>query len=370
MGYVLWLDECVPGCDDLVGGKALGLGSLLREGLQVPPGFAVTTDAYRECVLSSGLAREIERTLGGAETPKKQQAASERIRDLFERASLAKSVAAKVAWAYQRLSHGDPAPVAVRSSATSEDSKAASFAGQHETYLWIRGREAVVRHVVHCWASLFTPEAISYRLDRGVPLEHLAMGVVIQRMVDAEAAGVITTIDPVTGDPSQISIESSFGLGVAVVGGDVTPDRFCVDKVTMGIRGWEITPKRIAYRFDPDVSEVRAFEVPPSKQIEPSLTRDEVLAAASLGKRVEKLLGSAQDIEWAVGPGPASSREVILLQTRPETVWSQRPSAPFSRPRQSILERMVASMRTPVKLRDPGVSSDRVEVPPMQESSM
>lgn len=358
MGHVLWLDECMPGSADLVGGKALGLGSLLREGLQVPPGFAVTTEAYRDCVVGTGLTQEIERELEGADTPESQRAASERIRALFERASLAESVAAEVASAYQRLSNGNPAPVAVRSSATAEDTKEASFAGQQETYLWIRGGEAVARHVVRCWGSLFTPQAISYRLDRGVPLEHLAMGVVIQRMVAAEAAGVMITIDPVTGDPSEISIESSFGLGLAVVGGEVTPDRFYVDKVTMEIRRQEMSPKQIAYRFDPEVGEVRVFEVAHEEQLAPSITPDEVLAVASLGKRVEKAVGTAQDIEWAVAPGLARQREVFLLQTRPETVWSQKPRAPISTPGQSVVERMLASMRIPMRLRDSGGTLD------------
>lgn len=354
MGHVLWLDECMPECADLVGGKALGLGSLLREGLQVPPGFAVTTDAYRECVVGTGLVREIERALERAETPETQQAASERIRSLFERVSLAESVAAEVGSAYQRLSDGDPVPVAVRSSATAEDRTEASFAGQQETYLWIHGPEAVARYVVRCWGSLFTPQAISYRLDRGVPLEHLAMGVVIQRMVAAEAAGVMITIDPITGDPSQISIESSFGLGIAVVGGQVTPDRFYVDKVTMEIRGQEISPKKIAYRFDPEVGKARVFEMPPEEQVAPSLAPEEILAVASVGKRVEKALGVAQDIEWAVGPGLARERDVFLLQTRPETVWSQKPRPPISTPGQSVVERMLASMRIPMRLRDSG----------------
>jgi len=161
---------------------------------------------------------------------------------------------------------------------------------------------------------------IAYRAHRGQPVNDLAMGVVVQRMVAAEAAGVMLTIDPINGDRSAIIIEAAYGLGAAVVNGEVTPDRFCVDKDTLGIRGRALGDKHIAYRFDPAVEGTRVQPVPPRDQRQPCLSDDEVAHLAQLGKRMEHAMnGQPQDLEWAIGP----RREIFLLQTRPETVWSQ-----------------------------------------------
>jgi pyruvate,water dikinase len=351
--HVLPLAQCQPDDLDRVGGKALGLGSLLREGLQVPPGFAITTHAYRESVVWPGLQSEVVRILARYDGPDAQAAASDRIRALFERAVMMDTVSTEIALAYERLGDGRPVPVAVRSSATAEDLADASFAGQQETYLWVRGAAEVVRAVKRCWGSLFTPQAISYRHHFGVPTADLAMAVVVQRMVDATAAGVMITLDPVTGDRSQITIESSFGLGLAVVGGEVTPDRYAVDKVTYDIRSRTLGPKPFAYRHDVASREVVRVEVPSEDQLQPSITDDEVLALARLGRAVERAHGSPQDVEWAVGPGLGGDREIYLLQTRPETVWSRRPAVAISDPDEPILERMLQAISRPLRLRDP-----------------
>jgi pyruvate,water dikinase len=137
---------------------------------------------------------------------------------------------------------------------------------------------------------------------------------------------------------------------LTVVGGEVTPDRYAVDKVTLEVRSREVVPKPIAYRFDPACGGVRLFEVPPQQQQLPALTEPEVIEVAALGKRVERALGGAQDIEWALGPGPGGPREVFLLQARPETVWSRRARTPISDPTRSVLDRMVDSMRRPMRL--------------------
>lgn len=354
MDHVLWLDACSADSAPRVGGKAIGLGSLLREGLQVPPGFVVTTNAYVEAIRAAGLEDEIAAILRGADTLESQHVASERIGLLFEEAELAGPVAIEVGAAYRRLC-GPTAldvPVAVRSSATAEDRADASFAGQQETYLWIHGAGDVNRHILRCWASLFTRQAIAYRAHLSVPLEGLAMAVVVQRMVAAEAAGVMITIDPVTGDRSQITIESSVGLGLAVVGGEVTPDRFGVDKVTYDIRTRSIGDKAIAYRFDPHAGGVVIGDVPEDLRSGPSLGDEEIVALARLGRQIERTRGGPQDIEWAIGPGPLGDREVFLLQVRPETVWSRHDSVPISDPTTPILERMLEAMSRPLQLRD------------------
>lgn len=350
--HVLPLDACVPDDRSRVGGKALGLGSLLREGLQVPPGFAITTDAYRMSVVFPGLHAEVVHILDGVDGPEAELAASERITRLFERAEMAEDVACEIAIAYRRLGGGRDVPVAVRSSATAEDTAEASFAGQQETYLWIHGADEVVRAVRRCWGSLFTPQAISYRRHFGVPTRDLAMGVVVQRMVEAEAAGVMITLDPVTGDRSQITIESSFGLGLAVVGGEVTPDRFAVDKITYDIRSRSVVPKPIAYAFDAEAREVVLKEVAERERDRPSLSDEEVCALARLGRAVEKAHRSPQDIEWAIGRDVGGERSIFLLQTRPETVWSRKPATPIADPNEPILSRMLKAMSVPLKLRD------------------
>jgi phosphoenolpyruvate synthase/pyruvate phosphate dikinase len=351
--HVLPLAGCLPEDWGRIGGKATGLGSLLRQGLQVPPGFAVTTDAYREAVVWPGLQSEVVRILAECDGPDEQAAQSDRIRTLFERAEMMDTVSTEVALAYQRLGGGRPVPVAVRSSATAEDMADASFAGQQETYLWVRGADDVVAAVKRCWGSLFTPQAITYRHHFGVPTADLAMAVVVQRMVDAAAAGVMITVDPVTGDRSQITIESSYGLGLAVVGGEVTPDRFAVDKVTYDIRSRTVGPKAIAYRHDATSRQVISVDVPPDDRLAFSITDDEVIALARLGRAVERAHGSAQDIEWAVGPGLDGEREIFLLQTRPETVWSRRAAIAISDPNEPILQRALQAISRPMRIRDP-----------------
>jgi phosphoenolpyruvate synthase/pyruvate phosphate dikinase len=359
-GHVVPLEACSPDDRIRVGGKAIGLGSLLREGLQVPPGIAITTEAYRESVVWPGLQSEAVHILLGCDTSQAQAQASEQIRAMFERAELMDTVSTEIAKAYRQLGHGRDVAVAVRSSATAEDLAEASFAGQQDTYLWIRGANEVVGAVRRCWGSLFTPQAIAYRQHFGVPTRDLAMAVVVQRMVDAVAAGVMITLDPVTGDRSQITIESSYGLGLAVVGGEVTPDRFAVDKVTYDIRSRSVGTKPFAYRHDPASGGVVTVDIPADDQTLPSITDEEVAALARLGRAVERAHHKPQDIEWAIGPGPQGEREVFLLQTRPETLWSRTPATPISDPNTPILQRMLGAMSQPLKLRNtPDASGSR-----------
>jgi phosphoenolpyruvate synthase/pyruvate phosphate dikinase len=344
--HVIWLPDCTGDQASLVGGKAMGLGSLLHEGLQVPAGFAVSTRAYREHVEHNRLVPHIDRLLADCDSFDKQLRAADEIRQIFENTQPPTALEQEVLAAHARLCMGnDQQPVAVRSSATAEDMVDASFAGQQETYLWILGGEQVMANLVRCWASLFTPQAIDYRAHRTIPVADLAMGVVVQRMVPAEAAGVMLTIDPVNGDRSQITIEAAYGLGAAVVNGEVTPDRFGVDKVTLEIRTRSIASKGKAYRFDPAVQGTRLEPVPREQQSQPCVDDNEVIQLAQLGKRMEHATGRIQDMEWAIGRGASGEREVFLLQARPETVWSQNPRPPLAFAGSSVMERVVQSMR-------------------------
>jgi pyruvate,water dikinase len=311
--HVIWLAECDEGCAELVGRKATGLGHLLRNGFAVPPGFAIGTAAYREHVEHNRLAPAIERSLADA-----PEDASQRIRDLFEGSTPSGQLQEEVLQAYEQLG-GERCPVAVRSSANAEDLADASFAGQQETYLWLLGGDQVLKHLLRCWASLFTTQAIAYRAHRGVAVFDLAMGVVVQQMVPAEVAGVMMTLDPISGDRSTITIEAAYGLGAAVVNGEITPDRFCVDKASLIIRERVRGDKHLAYRFDPTVAGTRTAPVPPRQQRELCMSDREVAQLAELGRRMEHAMdGHPQDIEWAID----GERAIYLLQARPETVWS------------------------------------------------
>jgi rifampicin phosphotransferase len=324
--HILGLDECGPDAVPLAGGKAVGLGHLIRQGHRVPAGFAVTTAAYREALAAGGRPRRVGAVLAG-----------------------------EIAAAYRRLGGDAEVPVAVRSSATAEDTAEASFAGQQDTYLWVQGAEEVVGHVERCWASLFTARAVAYRARLGIADDEIGMGVVVQVMVPAEAAGVLLTLDPLNGDRSQVTIEAAYGLGTAVVEGEVTPDRFTVDKVTLELRARSVGDKAFAYRFDPAAGRVTRVEVPAAQRAQPCLDDGEVAELAALGKRIEQALGSPQDVEWAVGPGPTlasggarpGGRELWLLQARPETVWSRRPRQAVVPPGASVMDRMLAYLSRP-----------------------
>jgi phosphoenolpyruvate synthase/pyruvate phosphate dikinase len=328
--FVVDLADCTLDDHATVGGKASSLGSLIQGGLQVPPGFALTTRAYREHVEHNRLVDDIDRLMQDCDAYEAQQRAAEEIRGLFEQSKLAAAVEEALLEAYGHLCKNGDRPLAVRSSATAEDMADASFAGQQETYLWVVGTDSVLRHVVRCWASLFTPQAIAYRLRLQQPVTDLAMGVVVQCMVNAAAAGVMLTLDPLTGDRGSITIEAAYGLGAAVVNGEVLPDRFVVDKATLEIRARTLGDKARAYRFDPRAEGVRFVDVEPALQRKPCMTDAEILELVRLGKRMEDSAGRPQDIEWAIGPGDAGPREVFMLQARPETVWSQKPDPSFA----------------------------------------
>ncbi len=345
MTDVLDLADCSGVPVQLIGGKALGLGRLMAQSLAVPPGFVVTTAAYLTWMRERGFDAEVARVLARAGDDVNALARSAAvIAAMLDGAELRNDA---VRDAYHRLGAGGDAPVAVRSSATGEDGADASFAGAQDTHLWVKGDEEVRRHIVRCWASLFTPAAMSYRRRLGPGAGEPAMAVVVQQMVVAEAAGVMFTLDPLTGDPSQITIESALGLGVSLVGGEVTPDRFSIDKVTSEIRSRTIADKPHADRLVGD--RVQRVPVAPGVAGAPSLSDDEVMRLADVARRVERALGGPVDLEWAMGPGPSGPRHLHLLQARPETVWSARHrAAPATAPALAgnALNRIAAGMRT------------------------
>ena len=253
---------------------------------------------------------------------------SKSLRRRFEESELPRELQAELDTAHAQLLRASPAqPVAVRSSATCEDAADASFAGLQDTYLWVKGAAQIAARVRSCWASLYSVESISYRLRHRIPEDRVAMAVVVQHMVDARTAGVMFTRSPTTGDRSVVTIEGAWGLGSAVVGGEVTPDRWVLGKITGEISVREISDKPLQHA-PAEEGGVRAIAVGAERRREPCLSDEELQQLRSLARLIERHYGCAQDIEWAVDRG---SGAILLLQSRPETVWSAREAAPLAK---------------------------------------
>jgi pyruvate,water dikinase len=308
-----------------VGGKGGSLGELTRVGIAVPPGFVVRTEAFEHFIraLDSRIPLRAPIEVLDPDELAAVQCVTAGIRDRIESADLPAEVDAAIRTALAKLAPGDE-PVAVRSSATTEDAEDASFAGLQDTYLWQIGAEQVLKSVRSCWASLYSVESVAYRRRKQFPEAGVAMGVVIQRMVDAQAAGVMFTRSPTTGDRSVITIEGAWGLGSAVVSGEVTPDRWVIGKLTGEIPVRDISDKHIRQVPAPGGG-IRDEEVPAELRQVACLSDEELQALRAVARVTEKHYGKPQDIEWAVEHG---SGDILLLQSRPETVWAAKDQAP------------------------------------------
>ena len=315
------------GQDDVLtcGGKGASLGELSAIGVQVPAGYVVTTHAFREALAAvdrdGAMVAAIERLDG--DDLDAVRAATARIRDRFERAPLPRQLRTEIGRMYAELCCSavqEWLPVAVRSSATGEDSAEANFAGPQDTYLWIRGENRVVDAVRRCWASLYTVDSVAYRRRRSLPEDGLAMAVVVQRMVDARSSGVMLTRSPLNGDHSVVAVEASWGLGSAVVGGAVTPDSFTVDKVTGDVIRRTIADKRVRDVPVEDGTGVRTEPVPDSLRTVPAVDDGELRRLVELARKTEAHYGCPQDLEWAISASAPEGENVFLLQSRPEAV--------------------------------------------------
>lgn len=314
---------------------------MMQAGARVPPGFAITTNAYARILASNGLSECIHVWLQRLDPAlvKQEESISRTIRKLIEEMPLPVELEEAIRNAYEALGRQvgqRDVPVAVRSSATAEDLPNASFAGQQDTFLWVVGADAVIEHVRKCWSSLYTARAISYRHDNGFPHEKVLMGVGVQKMVNAAAAGVAMTLNPINGDRSKIVIDASWGLGETVVGGLVTPDHFVVDKVVMQIVQQTISDKHVELVADPAGRRVIERPVEEERRRRPALTPEQVIAVAQAAKQAEKFYGVPQDVEWAIDADLPPPHNVVILQSRPETVWSQKQVRPTALPAAGI----------------------------------
>ncbi len=372
-GLVRALAEVDAGDWAAVGGKGAALGELIRAGIRVPEGYVVTVAAFGAALArldpGGSIPREIARLPAGDEAAIAR--ATERIRARIREAPVPADVAAEIVARYRRLGGGPRGgesggpgggqsgdrrvgesggrrvgesggaggtPVAVRSSATGEDAAETSFAGLQDSYLWVRGERDLLARVRDCWASLYNAESVGYRLRLKVAEQDVAMAVVVQRMVEPRCAGVMFTCSPTTGDRSVIAVEGCWGLGSALVSGDVTPDSFVVSKVTGEIVRRTVSVKLRMHRAGAGGAGVAVADVPAPLREAACLDDRQVAVLAQLGRRVEDHYGRPQDIEWAITEGGPAAESVVVLQSRPETIWSRRRPGPLATAKASPVE--------------------------------
>lgn len=317
---VIWFRDL--GKDDIprVGGKCANLGELYGKiGVPVPGGFAVTADAFRVFLEKNRAVKKIDALLGGIEVndPAALEETSRRIRAYVEGLSVPGEIENAIQAAYRELCEergGKEVAVAVRSSATAEDLPGASFAGQQDTFLNVTGR-TLLRKVRQCWGSLYTPRAIFYRKEKGFAQDTVLISVAVQEMVDAKVSGVMFTLEPVQGDRDKVVINAAWGLGEAVVSGQITPDEYLVEKGTLRVLERKVfkKPRQIVYGQGGGTAWAA---VPEGMQDAQALPDADIVRLAQYGVRIEDHYGAAQDIEWAID----RDGRLFILQARPETV--------------------------------------------------
>ena len=338
--FISWFADIGLADRPTVGGKGGSLGELTRAGIPVPPGFVVKTSAFErfvEALEADAPIRAQVEALDGEDLAA-VTACSKALRARLEAAALPDDLQAEITAGYAALCPEDAAsPVAIRSSATTEDAEDASFAGLQDTFLWVQGAEQALGFIRTCWASLYSVESMTYRRKHALPEAGVHMAVVVQRMVDARTAGVMFTRSPTTGDRSVIVIEGAWGLGSSVVGGEVTPDRWVVGKITGEISARDISDKHIQHLPAPGggTCEVATDD---GQRKAACLSDAELLQLRDTARKVERHYGRPQDIEWAVD---RHTGQILLLQSRPETVWSARDAEPVAEAKANPLEHVM-----------------------------
>jgi pyruvate, water dikinase len=357
---VVWFDELEGDVRAVAGGKSASLVEMRRAGFPVPPGFAITVAAFEWFGAETGVTAQVERIVAATDpgSTESLHAASEQIEALAAQVRLPAGLLDLVESAYRRLARetgeDDPA-VAVRSSAVGEDSAEASFAGQQETYLWVRGLPDVELAVRRCWASYFSPQALSYRarLTGGHGIGTVGMSVGVQQMVDATIAGVMFTRSPMTNDRSIIAIEAGLGLGVAVVAGEITPDQVWVNKVTRAIVKRQPGNKQVRYVPNRDTGGTTCVDVPADEATQLCLDDETATQLAEYGVRLEHHYGAAQDVEWALTRGADGTQTIVLLQSRPITTGQQAKEpvvTPLASQTDYVVQQLLATSQKKIEL--------------------
>ena len=317
--YVLKLSDPQATLEN-VGGKGMSLAKMINVGFPVPDGFHITTEAYRQFVKVNELQKKIITALKDVDTslPASLETAATTIGRLFADASIPKEITNAIRDFYLTLDTSHLTSVAVRSSATAEDLPEASFAGQQETFLNIRGEAALLDAVKKCWASLWTARAIAYRIKNNIDQNTVALAVVVQEMVEAEAAGILFTANPINGHRDEMAINAAWGLGEAIVGGLVSPDTIIAEKETGKVKSYEVAEKTvITVRTEKGTSEEPLNDARRSSKV---LNEAQVSELVNIARKIESHYGRPQDIEWCQSDG-----KFFIVQSRPITAMAEVP---------------------------------------------
>jgi pyruvate,water dikinase len=326
--WIYWLKEVGTEHNDIVGKKCANLGELTKAGFHVPPGYALSVEAYNRFMKETEVTERLLRFLSSfhadpdnmAHTPK-FDAASKEMRSIVESIRMPPDMEETVKNYYSELCKVagiENLYVATRSAGPM------SHPGQYETYLNVSGADDVVQNVIRVWSSTCNTRSIIARARLGLPLHYDPIGVAVLTMVDAKAAGVMFTVNPVNGDESKVAIEASFGYGEAVVSGNVTPDRYLVDKVTLEIDERVVSDKGSEFAYNPKTKEMEYKELSPDKRKLQCLEDREVIELTKIAKKVEAHFGCPQDIEYAISRNLPFPESIFLVQARPETVWGKK----------------------------------------------
>jgi len=338
---ILWFEEIGQEHNNIVGKKCANLGEMIRMGLPVPPGFAISIDMYKKFIQDTETDEKISRYVSNLGELKGKGIAlyekvSRTIRTMIEGQPIPESLRAEILTCYEELCNKVDicdVPVSVRSAGT------ASRPGMFETYLNIKGKEEILDKVKKVWASAFTTRAIAFRVNKGIPVDGDMLGIAVVKMVNARAAGIGFTIDPVSGDSSKVVVEANWGLGEGVVSGEESVDRFVVDK-----QSFEIVERSVGKKIKRVVNTEKGAEwedTPSEMRSIPCLSDEEIKEIARLGKSLEERLGKPQDMEWAVDPDFSFPRNIFLLQTRPAKTVAKKPESAS----EQLADRLVSSFK-------------------------
>ena len=352
--WIFWLNEVGVEHNNLVGKKCANLGELTKGGFRVPPGCALSVDAYARFMEESGARADLLKFLSSfqadpdsiADTLKFEKA-SEEMRGIVESKKMPSDMEQTVKEYYDGLCKQmktDELPVATRSAGP------VSHPGQYETYLHVRGADDVVRNVIRVWSSTCNARSVIARARLGFPLEYDPIGVAILTMVDARSAGVMFSLNPTNGDESKVTIEGGWGLGEAVVSGSINPDRFLVDKVMLEIEERVTSHKNLEFAYNPEKREMEYRDLPADLMDRPCLEDKEVIELCRTAKRLEAYFKSPRDSEWCVARGLPFPENIFLVQTRPESVWSKKKKEPLLG-QKSGWELLLEKATTPLKVK-------------------
>ncbi|HON84568.1 MAG TPA: PEP/pyruvate-binding domain-containing protein [Syntrophorhabdaceae bacterium] len=352
--WIYWFHEIGQEYNNIVGKKCANLGELTKAGFQVPPGFALGVEAYKRFMTETEATDRLLKFLEDfhadpnnvAETLKFEEA-SEKMRAIVESIKMPSDMEKTIKEYYKELCKAagvENVYVATRSAGP------VSHPGQYETYLNVCGADDVVFNVIRVWSSTFNTRSIIARARLNLPLHFDPIGVAVLTMVDAKAAGVMFTVNPVNGDVAKVAIEGSFGYGEAVVSGNVTPDRYLVDKVTMEIEERVISDKGAEFVYNPETKEMEYKELPPDKRKVQCLEDREILELTRLAKEVERHFQCPQDIEWSISRSLPFPKNIFLVQARPESVWGKKKKESVLG-KKSGMELLFERAFTPVKVK-------------------